>query len=214
MLSIVLATLLAAAVVDRRPKPVVALYVDLRGPYPKLLGASRVWVATDDARTYPGPFPVVAHPPCGPWGRYAHRCQHVDRGEVAAALADIAAWGGVFEHPAGSRAWAEFQLPRPGPVEGQWTPGRDGWWSTWVDQGRWEPLLGRKRTWLAWHAGPSSGAVPPPVPLPEWSGPLPSARTPQGRVRGGVESLWSQDPRRWLTPEPFARVLVELAERT
>lgn len=42
---------------------VAALYVDPRGPYPKLV--AEWYDAARDARTYEGPLPVVAHPPCG-----------------------------------------------------------------------------------------------------------------------------------------------------
>jgi hypothetical protein len=46
---------------------VAALYIDRRGPYPALVGASMCWTRERDARAYEGPWPVVAHPPCGPW---------------------------------------------------------------------------------------------------------------------------------------------------
>jgi hypothetical protein len=39
---------------------VAALYIDERGPYPKLLGADRCWGESRDARLYGGPWPVVA----------------------------------------------------------------------------------------------------------------------------------------------------------
>lgn len=52
---------------------VAALYVEgpPRGPYPKLLGPEYCWDEARDARTYAGPWSVIAHPPCGPWGKLA-----------------------------------------------------------------------------------------------------------------------------------------------
>jgi hypothetical protein len=50
---------------------VAALFVDdsLAGIYPRLIGASHCYGVTHarDARTYAGPHPVVAHPPCNLW---------------------------------------------------------------------------------------------------------------------------------------------------
>lgn len=50
---------------------VAALFVDDsdRGIYPRLLGAAHCYGETHarDARTYAGPHPVVAHPPCNLW---------------------------------------------------------------------------------------------------------------------------------------------------
>jgi hypothetical protein len=48
---------------------VAALYVDPRGPYASMPGVDP-WDVERDARTYAGPYPVVAHPPCGSWGRF------------------------------------------------------------------------------------------------------------------------------------------------
>ncbi len=46
-----------------------ALFVDgsPSGIYPTLLGAEHCWDEKRDARTYAGPGPVVAHPPCNLW---------------------------------------------------------------------------------------------------------------------------------------------------
>ena len=49
---------------------VAALYVDPRGCYAGLPDVD-VWDEQRDARTYAGPHPVVAHPPCSRWCRLA-----------------------------------------------------------------------------------------------------------------------------------------------
>lgn len=50
---------------------IAALFVDEAGCYADLPGID-VWGASRDARTYDGPYPVVAHPPCQRWGRFWH----------------------------------------------------------------------------------------------------------------------------------------------
>lgn len=49
---------------------IAALYVETDGPYFGLDGVDP-WDIRRDARLYTGPHPVVAHPPCARWGRYA-----------------------------------------------------------------------------------------------------------------------------------------------
>jgi len=51
------------------PRNVSALYVIDGGPY---FGLDDVdpWPEQRDARSYRGPNPVVAHPPCKRWGRF------------------------------------------------------------------------------------------------------------------------------------------------
>lgn len=104
---------------------VAALYVDpLRGPYTRIAGVDVYgWAEVKqaafwdrDARQYAGPWPVVAHPPCGPWGRFRRRYKG---GEGAAdcgprAVEQVRQWGGVLEHPAYSTLWDVCNLPRPG----------------------------------------------------------------------------------------------------
>lgn len=133
--------------------PVAALYVETDGVY---FGLPNVdpWDEARDARTYRGPHPVVAHPPCQRWGRFWHgstRKPHQfklgdDEGCFAAALAALAAAGGVLEHPADSHAWAHFGLKKP-PRHGGWVEAFPGWWTCCVYQGHYGHLAG-KPTWL------------------------------------------------------------------
>jgi hypothetical protein len=48
---------------------IAALFVQPNGVYADLPGVD-VWDESCDARLYPGPHAVVAHPPCERWGRY------------------------------------------------------------------------------------------------------------------------------------------------
>jgi hypothetical protein len=134
---------------------VAALYVEPWGAYWHLKGVEP-WDEERDARRYPGPYPVVAHPPCNKWSPLAYINQKRipgyklgdDGGCFEAALNAVRAYGGVLEHPAGSRAWAHFDLPKP--RRGTWTLQCDehGWCAvTEVDQGRYGHRA-RKRTWL------------------------------------------------------------------
>jgi len=100
---------------------VVALYVDPRGPYPKLVAD---WYDEKrDARTYDGPLPIVAHPPCGPWGRLRHLSRK-DSPELAIrAVEQVRRWGGVLEHPEGSLLWNRCGMAGPGELPDAWGGG-------------------------------------------------------------------------------------------
>lgn len=133
-------------------RPIAVLYAYADGPYAGLPGVD-VWDVTRDARTYAGPLPVVAHPPCSRWCRLAGlveaRWGHVrgeDDGAFAHALAAVRAFGGVLEHPAYSDAWAAFDLPAP-PRHGGWVRGTCGGWACHVEQGRYGHAA-KKATWL------------------------------------------------------------------
>lgn len=131
---------------------VAALYVDPRGCYAGLDGVD-LWDEKRDARSYTGPYPVVAHPPCSRWCRLAGlveaRWGHPkgeDGGCFAAALASVRRWGGVLEHPAYSDAWKHFALRRP-PRDGGWVPSLFGGFTCHVEQGHYGHPA-RKATWL------------------------------------------------------------------
>ena len=101
---------------------VAALYVQRGGAYFGLDGVDP-WDEGRDARTYAGPHPVIAHPPCQRWINLAfanfarwggeHNRPGNDGGCFRAALDAVRTFGGVLEHPASSHAWSRFGLLRP-----------------------------------------------------------------------------------------------------
>jgi hypothetical protein len=169
---------------------VAALYVDPHGVYASLPDVD-VWDEERDARTYAGPWPVVAHPPCNRWSRLsAGRLRGQDGGCFAAALAAVRRWGGVLEHPAHSQAWPHFGLQRP--ISGSWTSTLDDpGWTVECDQSLWG-YPARKPTWL-YFVGPE----PPPMP----------AYYP--RHSRSCADVWSGTRSR--TPPAFRDVLLDMA---
>lgn len=131
---------------------VAALYVDPKGSYAGLPGVE-LWDERRDARQYPGPHAVIAHPPCSRWcrlaglveARWGHK-KGDDGGCFRAALDAVQRWGGVLEHPAYSSAWGAHYLPRPNRY-GRWQGGILGGWSCHVEQGRYGHPA-KKATWL------------------------------------------------------------------
>lgn len=131
---------------------IAALYVEKNGVYYGLPDVDP-WDEARDARLYDGPWPVVAHPPCGRWCRLAGFVEHVhghkrgdDGGCFAAALEAVRRFGGVLEHPAYSLAWAKFGLARPS-FYGWTSSVLDDGWTAYVEQGRYG-LPVKKATWL------------------------------------------------------------------
>ena len=137
---------------------IAALFVQENGCYYGIDGVDP-WPESRDARKYDGPHPVVAHPPCQLWGRFArvnykrwggeHNKPGNDGGCFASALISVRTVCGVLEHPADTYAWAAHELPKPKGI---------GWqcindWaleSEWVCE-VWQSAYGhkaRKRTWL------------------------------------------------------------------
>ena len=166
-----------------------ALYVDPRGPYPGLVAE---WFdESRDARTYTGPGPVIAHPPCGPWGALRHMCKatHEERELALIAVGQVRRFGGVLEHPAGSRLWATCDLPLP---ESMFPDGFGGR-SYLVAQGDYGHKA-PKATWLyAVRLGPCPFK-------------LPTGFDPGGRVEN-ISKL-----ARRVTPDEFAAGLVAWAQ--
>lgn len=190
---------------------IAALYVDARGPYPKL-GDVDVWDAERDARRFPGPGPIVAHPPCSAYGRLSHIS---NRPEDEAALGPLAVaqvrrYGGVLEHPWRSALWDFMHLPRPGEF-----PDEHGGWCVQVDQCEWGHPA-RKTTWLYLVGVPASALEAPPMPgrkPTHWASggrQHEGTRTKQGKaVPPGIKVCSRAQRNR--TPIEFARYLVRLA---
>jgi len=121
-----------------RSTNVAALYVDPLGVYPAL--TEHWYAAHRDARTYAGPWPIVAHPPCGPWSSLRHLHTHPEDARLGlVAIEQVRKWGGVLEQPAGSRLWAASDPP----ITSTASPG----FAICVEQVSWGHVA-RKKTWL------------------------------------------------------------------
>jgi len=92
---------------------VAALYVSPGGPYMHMPDVD-AWDEARDARLYDGPYPVVAHPACGPWGRVYWRYKGSEGGADCAlhAVESVRAFGGVLEHPRESNLWGKRSSKR------------------------------------------------------------------------------------------------------
>lgn len=158
---------------------IAALYVQPGGVYSRLPGVD-CYDIYRDARSYSGPFPVVAHPPCRAWGKYAHKARprHGERDLAFHALDMVNRYGGVLEHPVGSGFFKAAGIPSERLVR--------------VNQVDWGHRA-IKATWLYIVGGV-----------------MPVDRPPPGVPVTTVERLCRQERER--TPEPFARMLVDIAK--
>lgn len=205
---------------------IAALFVESGGCY---FGLPNVdpWDVTRDARRYPGPYPVVAHPPCQRWGKFyagqplwikrtgERKIKGDDGGCFASALESVRTFGGVIEHPEGSHAWEHFGLSKP-PRTGGWIKADDfGGFTCCVEQGRYGHYA-RKPTWLLvyktarpeldWGIGPSR--LDPQ--LIERVGLAKAKRLGEVCSKGGG----TDSTPRISTPKPFRDLLIGLAQST
>jgi hypothetical protein len=222
---------------------VVALYVDAKGPYPAL--GVDCYDIRRDARAYAGSRPVIAHPPCKHWGRLRHLahvvclgCEHSysahehdfcpkcgdgsnftwsDRDCAPRAVEQVRRWGGVLEHPAGSKLWEACGLPDP-----YWAPQKreaGARWSSWpddefggytieLDQVEWGHVA-RKRTWLYLVGVPRGALEAPPFPGREPTHQV--SRDAERAKRRGYTLKRTSTRTNTLTPPAFAEYLVRLA---
>lgn len=133
---------------------IAALFVELNGVYYGLDDVDP-WGGDKDARKYPGPYPVVCHPPCQRWGKYWHGSPRKpyqykmgdDNGCFKAALSAVRNYGGILEHPAFSHAWKWYDLECPLSTGGWIKADEYGGWTCHVEQGHYGHIS-RKVTWL------------------------------------------------------------------
>lgn len=123
-------------------RQVAALFVRGDSIYKSMPGVDAYDIERD-ARTWPGGVPGVFHPPCRAWGRFAHMAKprEGERGMALWAVEQARRFGGVLEHPQGSRLWAEAGLPEPGSRD------RFGGWTLPICQ-HWFGHRAEKRTFL------------------------------------------------------------------
>lgn len=198
-------------------RTVAALYIDPRGPYPKMAGVD-CYDESRDARSYVGPHPIVAHPPCGPWSALRHMRQirrEADADCGPRAVEQVRRWGGVLEQPAESKLFDHCRLPNPR---------ADGWgfrgaycgdeygFTIEVNQVAWGHVA-RKPTWL-YFVGLPLAAVDATVraggtPTHWCSGGRKRSSGSGGLVPPGIKVCSAQQRRR--TPQAFAEWLVSLA---
>jgi hypothetical protein len=134
-------------------KRIAALYVHPNGPY---YGHEQIdpWgLPYLDAREYTGPYPVIAHPPCARWSQLAGLTEKMyglkigaDGGCFKHALWAVRRFGGVLEHPAYTKAYAQYGLIGP-PTKGGWIKSDAFGYSCCVHQVMYGHKA-RKSTWL------------------------------------------------------------------
>lgn len=170
----------------------------------KTLPGCDVYDIERDARTYDGPHPVVAHPPCRSWGSLRHcaKPRPDERNLARLAVSLVREFGGVLEHPHRSTLWEAQRLPQVGERD-QW-----GGFTLVVDQFAWGHRA-QKRTRL-YIVGASPMTIPRmPVRLGE---PTHTVGLWSGRNRETCKPSISKHEYE-STPREFAEWLVELARR-
>lgn len=190
---------------------IAALYVEPEGAYIGIPGVDP-WSESRDARTYAGPHPVVAHPPCQRWGAMAavnyarwggeHNKPGNDMGCFASALSAVKSYGGVMEHPAKSRAYDAYGLTKPRGIG--WQRCQSGGWVCEV----WQSAYGHranKATWLYFFGDAKPQEL-------DWSRPRGSHQVGFQDQRGKARNKPTLGKKEALaTPQAFRDILIQIA---
>jgi hypothetical protein len=183
--------------------PIAALFVRRDSVY-KTFPEIDCYDADRDAKSWRGGCPVVAHPPCRTWSMLAPVVTRATPGEKALAawaVGQVRRWGGVLEHPKGSKL---FEHCRCGGRDGK--PDRWGGIVLTVDQYHWGHRAAKPtRLYVV-----GAEDIPP---MPHRDGKPTHCITQGHGVRVGHPAFKSRVPdwEREATPPEFARWLVELA---
>ena len=182
---------------------IAALFCRSDSNYKQIAGVD-VYDVGRDARTYDGPHPVIAHPPCRGWASLRHcaKPRADERNLARLSVALVREFGGVLEHPHRTTLWAAQRLPKIGGIDAF------GGFTIIVDQNWWGHRA-QKRTRL-YVVGCERANVPAmPLKLGEathtvglWSG------RNKATCRPSVSKSEYEN-----TPPDFAAWLVELARR-
>ena len=178
------------------------MYVDVnRGPYAGMKNV-QAWGKEDNAMRYIFRHPVVAHPPCGPWGSLAHMCTKQDPATGIRAVIQVARFGGVLEHPAGSRLWKYMGLPMPGDY------GDPSFYTIETEQCRWGHKA-LKKSWLLFSRIQRGDLLP----IPPFVEPTHVIDSAASKKKRGARVLHLPKSQRHLTPPRLAEWLVAAARR-
>lgn len=125
---------------------VTALFVRKDSVYKAMAGVD-AWDAERDARNYVGGTTVIAHPPCGQWGRLRGLATRnlPEKSLAVHAVLAVRRDGGVLEHPIGSTLWKHCRLPNPGRIDkwgGFTLPVLQQWWGHKAEKATWLYICG------------------------------------------------------------------------
>jgi len=193
------------AVDNLQPQTRVAVLFCRKDSIYKKYPMADVYDSERDARTYQGPWPVVAHPPCRAWGalRFFSKPKKGERALAIFALRQVRKYGGVLEHPAASRLWPRCGLPKPGRGFDRY-----GGWTLGINQ--WEFGHRAKKPTLLYIVGCNPDSIPS---LPLKLGTAEYVIGDVGRAATGTKRPEVSKAEREHTPLSLAEWLMELAIR-
>ena len=193
-------------------RQIAALFVEAGGIYFGLNGVDPYDVSRD-ARFYPGPHPVIAHPPCERWSRLANVVQARygseyfrigDDGKCfERALMFVDKYGGVLEQPIDSMAFKKYGIDRPR-LHGLWIPCKRGGFVAQVAQSAYGHRA-TKLTWLYCNHVPRES-------LPElrWEIPRGTLEIGGKSSKQGKRKMMAPKERK-VTPIEFRDMLIQIA---
>lgn len=86
---------------------VAVLFTQKLSVYGQFWPSTDCWPQGRDATRYAGPWPIIAHPPCGPWGCFKWISRE-DKSLGIKAMELVHIYGGVVEQPRGSSLFADY----------------------------------------------------------------------------------------------------------